>query len=192
MNLKRGILAMLTRIKWFAVLIIFFLVLSLFYGFEYYNQKQKADELLYELINQNEIVKEAELYHEGELIIISAQSGYVKNLQYAESNIEKDIKRTLGDRDFELEFKDNRNDFLEEVYYRAHYSLQEALVKGNYMEMAQVIEEVMGEYEIDHYNLIVGEDALYFQLKSGNNFLYEKLPRVSCKILTSGGESDIQ
>ena len=183
---------MLTKIKWTVVLISFCLVLSFFYGFQYYNQKQATDELLSELIHQNEKVKEAQLNQEGDMIIIDVELDYVNNLQYAESNIEKDVTRILGDREFEIEFKDNRNDFLEEVYFRVHYSLQEALVKGNYTEMSRAIEEILGQYQIDHYSFIVEEKAIYFQLKSGNNFLYEKLPRVPCKIITSNGESDIK
>ena len=89
---------MLTKIKWIVVLISFCLVLSFFYGFQYYNQKQATDELLSELIHQNEKVKEAQLNQEGDMIIIDVELDYVNNLQYAESNIEKDVTRILGDR----------------------------------------------------------------------------------------------
>ncbi len=165
------------QIKWVAVIVSFILILGIFYGFQHYQDKQTADELLYQLLNEIEEIEDVEIKEKPESLHIVLELAYVNNLYNTENEISKEVVKYLGDREFKIIFEDKRDEDLDEIFYRVHYSLQEAAVKGNFMEMSVKVEDIMDEHAVDDFRIIVGEKNLYFQLLKDDNYLYEVVPR---------------
>ncbi len=165
------------QIKWVVVVVSFVLIIGIFYGFEYYQEKQTTEELLYHLLNEIEEIEKAEIEEDKEYLHITLELSYVSNLYVTEKDISKEVEKYWGNCDFKIFFEDKRNKDLEEIFYNVHYSLQEAAVKGNFMEMSAKVEDIMNQHTVDDYRIIVGNEYLYFQVLKEDNFLYQVVPR---------------
>ena len=170
---------MIKNIRWPVVLIAFLFLISVFYGFQFYQQKQTVEEPLTQLFAGKEEVKAVNISHQGDTMEIILELEYVDNLREEKNIIHKEVTKILGDRKYQITLVDHRNKELEEIYYQVHYHLQEAAVKGNYVEMSEKVEEIMAGYNVEDYRLIVGEDKIYFQVKQAGHYLFEIVSRLS-------------
>lgn len=168
---------MLKDIRWPLVIAVLVFMLSIFYGFNYYQQKQKIDEPLSRQLLGLEAVRELEIRHTREAVLFFLELDPVEDLQKEEEVIQGEIEKVLEDRPYQLHYQDKRSRELEEVYYQVHYALYEAAGKGNYTEMSRVVGEIMEGLPVERYVLTVGKDNIYFQVHRGEHYLYEVVPR---------------
>ncbi|UNC91865.1 hypothetical protein [Candidatus Contubernalis alkaliaceticus] len=169
---------MIKNIKWPVVLVAFLFLISIFYGFQFYQEKQTVEEPLVKLFDENEKIKEVDISQQGDVMNIMLQLEYVSNLREEENIINKEVLQILGNRKYRVTFTDHRNQELESIYYKVHYHLQEAAVKGNFVEMAERVGVIMHQFDVEDYRLIVGEDKIFFQVKQSNHYLFEIVPRL--------------
>ncbi len=181
---------MFKNLKWTVIIVSFLLLISIFYGFQFYQQKQTVEEPLFKLFYEVKEVKDAEIRHGPEYMTLILDMEYVNNLYFEEKLIRKEVEEIIGKREYKLEFKDNRNRELEQIYHKVHYSLFEAAAKGNFVQMSGEVEDIMNNYKVDDYCLVVGEENLYFQLQKGDYYMYEIVPRFPSSNEIVKGESD--
>lgn len=173
----RGCYGVIKNIRWPVVLIAFLFLISVFYGFQWYQQKQVVEEPLTQLFAKREEVKGVEISQQGDTLEIVLELEYVDNLREYESIINKEVSKIMGNRKYQVSLLDSRNKQLEEIFYRVHYHLQEAAVTGNFVEMSERVGEIMSGYSFEDYRLIVGEEKIYFQVKQSGHYLFEIVPR---------------
>lgn len=181
---------MFKNLKWTVIIVSFLFLLSIFYGFRFYQQKQTIEEPLFKLFDEIKEVKDAEIKYGPEYITLILEMEYVNNLYSEESKIKKEVEEIIGKKEYRIEFKDNRNQELEQLYYKVHYTLYEAAAKGNFVQMSGEVEDIMNNFNVDGYRLIVEEENLYFQVKKGDYYLYEIVPRSPGLNENVGGERD--
>ncbi len=168
---------MIKNIRWPVVLVAFLFLISVFYGFQFYQQKQVVEEPLTQLFAEKKEIKDVEISQQGDTLEIVLELEYVDNLREHESIINKEVSEIMGNRKYQVTLVDFRNKQLEEIFYRVHYHLQEAAVTGNFVEMSERVGEIMSGYNVDDYRLIVGEDKIYFQVKQSGHYLFEIVSR---------------
>ncbi len=181
---------MFKNMKWTVIIVAFLLFLSVFYGFQFYQQKQTVDEPLFKLFYEIKEVKDAEIRHGPEYMTLILDMEYVNNLHSEENKIRKEVEEVLGKKGYRLEFKDNRNQELEHIYYKVHYSLYEAAAEGNFIQMSGEVEDIMNHFKVDDYRLVVGKENIYFQVQKGEYYLYEIVPRFPSQNEDVKGERD--
>lgn len=169
---------MIKNVKWPVVLVAFLFLISVFYGFQFYQEKQTVEEPLVKLFDENEKIKEVDINQQGDVMDIMLELEYVSNLREEENNINKEVSQILGNRKYRITFSDHRNEELESIYYQVHYHLQEAAVNGNFVEMADRVGGIMQQFNVEDYRLIVGEEKIFFQVKQSNHYLFEIIPRL--------------
>lgn len=169
---------MIKNIRWPVVLVAFLFLISVFYGFQYYQQKQTVEEPLNQYLAQKKEIKAVDISQQGDTMEILLELEYVNNLQEEKNTIHKEVSKILGNRKYQINLVDHRNKELEDIYYQIHYHLQEAAVKGNFVEMSERVGHIMSDYNVEGYRLIVGEDKIYFQVKQTGHYLFEIVPRL--------------
>ncbi|MDK2959883.1 MAG: hypothetical protein PWP12_67 [Bacillota bacterium] len=103
---------------------------------------------------------------------LQVKLGEVKDLPGLYRQIEKLAAERLGPGNFALKIQDERTPALENVYYRIHYYLEEALTQGNFSTAAAKIHSEAQAAGIEE-RFYVDEGHIYLQLLDGPAYLYE-------------------
>ena len=72
---------------------------------------------------------------------------------------------------------DSRDDTLRDVYYRLHFSLQEAIATGSFAELELRAEQSAREAGLLRPRIVVDSEYVYVSMSHGANKLYEVVPR---------------
>lgn len=161
------------NIRWSIIVVVFFTALVFFWGIKQWQQQQFVDEPLINALYEYDEVKEVKLGEENNVLLIVVKLDYVDNLAETTVKLENSIRTVLGKRPFNFAVKDNRNEYLENIYEEVHLAFYEGERRGNYQEMGDNIKKSLNNYDVDDYNLLVDYNRIYFQVKQGNNYLYE-------------------
>ena len=96
------------------------------------------------------------------------------NLQQAYSMIETTASKYLQDNLSIIELKDRRNELLQSIYNRFNFSIQEAIMTGNFSVLEEHFQTILeDEPRPIRYNLYVDFDNVYIQIEDGKYILYE-------------------
>ncbi|HHY92057.1 MAG TPA: hypothetical protein GX511_01795 [Firmicutes bacterium] len=129
-------------------------------------------------------VQGVELGQEHGRYVIRLELTQAANLAEVYRKAEQTSGESLGQGRFELKIIDKRSPELEDLYYRLHYYVEEALVRGNFSEAAARIESVAQAAGVKE-KLYVDRGHVYIELSQGQHFLYEVRER---PVATAGGE----
>lgn len=110
-------------------------------------------------------------------IYVQVKLGDVDNLRDVYKQIYSASRKHIGKGFKDIIIKDERDSFLEEVYYSIHFDVQEAIATGNFSRMAGEIEEKTTAAGIDKSRIYVDNDRLFIELHEGKKYLYEMIPR---------------
>jgi hypothetical protein len=98
------------------------------------------------------------------------------NLMETYNLIYGEIEQVMGNRPFEIQLVDHRNDRLNSIFEQGQFAIHEALVVGNFTKMADALNGyarkagVESRVYIDDYNI-------YWQMRDGSYYLYDVVPR---------------
>lgn len=109
-------------------------------------------------------------------VIMDVSLGQVANLQKTYGGITDTAKRILGRKPFRVVLHDHRTPELESLYYTVHYQIQEAIVTGNFVVLAERIEEKAAAAKVDA-KVYVDTKNVYVQLTKGTDAFYAVIPR---------------
>lgn len=160
------------RIK--AVLIVFIIVLSLMLLGQYLLRKKLVIQPIYEAFAGIESVSSVALVENGEQLTLTLTLQEVGRLDDAINEIFQTADQFS--MPFQIQIKDQADDKLESVYHQMHYMIEQSITQGNFVEMAETIEEVAESNQIYH-RLKIDRSYVYLQLHHGNNYLYQVISR---------------
>lgn len=100
----------------------------------------------------------------------------VANLRESYLPLEEGVRDILGGRPFRLVVRDRRDQALVAQFYRLHYLLQEAVATGRFTVLEGALAEAR-RAGLDEARVFVDERFLYVQLRRGDRYLYELIPR---------------
>lgn len=100
----------------------------------------------------------------------------VSNIQEQYKEIEKQVKSGLGNKEYELEIVDRRNDALELLFNQLQPTIYEAVANNRYLWLDEEVARRTAEKKMS-YVIFIDEQNLYLQLMDGNAYLYEVINR---------------
>ncbi|MHB1391574.1 MAG: hypothetical protein ACYCYE_00570 [Clostridia bacterium] len=103
------------------------------------------------------------------------------NLQKTHEEINNKIEKTLKNKEFNLEIKDNRSLELEQAYYDIHHYIQKAIVDGDFPLLEEKVQEKAGATGAAA-KVYVDEQYIYLQLTKNDSSLYAVVSRHSDSI----------
>lgn len=114
--------------------------------------------------------------------------GKVDNLEKTVSEIEGLGKYYLKDNLGNISIVDSRDAYLDEVYYRMHFSIEEGIATGHFRQMADDLQGVAKASRLERFRVYVGSDRVYVVMARGGRYLYEVVPRQAGPALPQAGQ----
>ncbi len=151
--------------------------LFLFFGLERLYLFTQVDQPLAHFLHERSDVRSFSVSDQGNRILVKIALGPVGNLRETYVSLEKGMAGIFGQRPFAIEITDNRTERLVQDFYSIHYILQEGLATGRFTEMEQKVSEVAGRNGLSQAAVYVDTRYLYVQLRRGDHYLYELVPR---------------
>lgn len=107
-------------------------------------------------------------------IIISCRE--TDNLMQTYQEMYGEVAKTMNEHPFVIELVDQRNDRLVDVFNQGQFAIQEAMFRGNFREMADSLNQYARSGVVES-SVYIDEENIYWQMRDGNNYLYEVTSR---------------
>lgn len=153
------------------------LTLAVLLTIQYVYQKYDVEQPLFKLYSQTKLVeKEPTIEQNGETVKVILDVKKTDNLRKAYQELNRYTGQVMGNTAFTIELKDNRTKELEQAYYQSQFIIYEAISRGEFSKMAEVIQQNAGK--IGAQSLVfIDNDNIYVEFLKGSNYLYEIVPR---------------
>lgn len=143
---------------------------------QYVHQKYNVEQPLFKLYSQTKLVNDVKLEDKGSQVKVVLDVKKTDNLMKVYQDLNTFTTQVLGEQPFTIELKDNRSKSLEQAYYKSQFIIYEAIAKGDFTKMADVIEE--NAHNIGAQSMVfIDENTIYVEFVKGSNYLYEIVPR---------------
>lgn len=139
-------------------------------------QKYYLTEPLFKLYQKTKVVQDYHVDGQGRVKKVLVEMKKTNNLQKSYNELLAGTAQVLGNSEITLELKDRRNDKLEKIYYDSQLIIYEALLKGNFTNMAEAIKK-QAKAAGAEAQISIDKNNIYLQLVQGDNYLYEIIPR---------------
>jgi len=113
---------------------------------------------------------------DGDGVVITVALGPVVDLENTYGEIGDTVKRIMGHRAVKIVLREHRTPELENVYYKIHYQVQEAISTGKFVAMADNIQAQAKASQVDA-KVYVDARYVYIELDKGVGRLYSVVPR---------------
>ncbi|KJS11135.1 MAG: hypothetical protein VR67_15450 [Peptococcaceae bacterium BRH_c8a] len=164
-------------IKIHVVVVVLGIALATFLGAHWlYNSLNFKEPLKKELDNNNLVTEYKIEDSDTGLYQVSVTMKETKNLMLAYSQINNAVKEVMGNQQFAIQLIDKRDDKLVNLYYQGQFAIQEALMQGNFRDMADELNE-SATLEGVESKVFIDENNIYWQMNHGQYYLYEVIPR---------------
>lgn len=128
-----------------------------------------------ELSSNQEIVS-YQINEKASVYTIAVTLRETTDLRQTYSLINERVQDIMGRRSFKIELADRRNERLNDVYNKGQFAIHEAMVKGNYMDMSDSMNQYAHTSGVES-KVYMDIDNIYWQMKDGAYFLYAVMPR---------------
>ena len=165
-------------LRLYVVIAAVFVTLAVLLTVQFLYQKYDVEQPLFKLYSQTKLVNKVPTIEQtGTSVKVILDVKKTDNIRQAYQNLNNYTEQIMGGTKFTLELKDNRNKELENAYYQSQFVIYEALAKGDFTKMADVIQQnavkVGGTSKV-----YIDNDNVYVEILNGNNYLYEIIPRL--------------
>ena len=161
------------KIKFLYLILSFIITFSLlsigYYSYQYFYLTKPLNEY----VNNNLDISSEDVIidRKNKDIIISLNTNSLKK-HY--TNIDNIIDKYYNSNQYNIIFKDNRNEQLETNYNKISFDLYEAIETKQYTMFDDIIDKATIPNSI---NIEMDENYIYLNIKNGEHYLYELLPR---------------
>ncbi len=178
------------QIKGFRVYVVasaIIVTLAVLLAFQFIYQKFDVEQPLFKLYSQTKLVEKAPtIEQKGGTVKVILDVKKTENLKQAYQDLDSYTEQVMGATKFTIELKDNRTKELENAYYQSQFIIYEALSRGDFSRMADVIQQNAAKAGAEA-KVFIDNDNIYVEFLKGNNYLYEIVPR---KPAPQGSASD--
>ncbi|MCK8817420.1 hypothetical protein MWH28_08620 [Natroniella sulfidigena] len=101
----------------------------------------------------------------------------VEDLQLTFNQLKDQVDDTFEDREYEIEVKADSNEVLEQTGKVADLALHEAITTGEFVKLAERVEDYKEEYELEEAIVQVDNDHIYLTLTEDEAVLYKVVER---------------
>mgnify|MGYP000849820752 CR=1 FL=1 len=166
-------------VHWTSVLVGMLLAFALLVGGNWLYQQYFVKSPLGDDLEQRSEIINWSLLEETDKKVLTVELGPVTNLKESYNYIRDKSIQYLGAEGVEIRLVDHRSEKLEQVMYTLQYPIYEALVRGNFTEMAETVKLEAERAQLTGYQVYVDEANLYIHLKHNEDYLYEIIPRAT-------------
>lgn len=171
--------------------------LLLFFGGQFLYNKYNVEKPLVELISNNSAVSNVEMQKNATGIKIEVDlKDTVTNIAEVHEELYQAASGILGQQPFKLEFEDNPDQELEQVWRQTQYYVHQAIMLGNFPEMAKNIQGLATAEDVQSLVYVTGSN-IYIQLtKEDGHNLIKIVPRqnlmMTGQVAPGGGEAGVK
>lgn len=101
----------------------------------------------------------------------------VRDIQFAYRHLAAGLAQAAGKTRFQVVLEDARTGELADVYQHMRLSVEEAISRGTFREMATAIDAEASAARLDRWGVYVDSGHVYVQLHKGGRYLYDVIPR---------------
>lgn len=109
--------------------------------------------------------------------VLSVELGDVSDLSETVMKVTMAAAHLAGRDGVWIRILDSRDDTLRDVYYRLHFSLQEAIATGSFEDLERRSEQAAREAGLSGARIVVDSEYVYVSMSHGASRLYEVVPR---------------
>lgn len=155
--------------------------IALIFSAQWLYQKYNINVPINNVLSANQDVESYQVGSEGGTLLVSVHIKSEAGLMVPYKEIKKDLEQVMGGKSFIFVLSDDRDDTLEQVWYRCQYAVYQAQVQGNFIEMAELIdrEALAGGAEA---NTNIDQEYVYLRLRHQGHTLDEVIPRGACQV----------
>ena len=150
--------------------------LAVLLAIQFFHQKYNVEEPLFKLYSQTKLVDKVNLAEEGNKIKVSLHVKKTDNLREAYRELVAQTEEVVGSDQFSLELIDKRNPALESAFYESQFIIYEALAKGDFTKMAEIVRQNAAKVGAES-KVFLDSDNIYVEFLKGDNYLYEIVSR---------------
>lgn len=166
----------LQNVRWPFILVGLMVTLGMLFGGDYAWGNHTVDEPLKTLYTSSPAVASFAVENGKAGRTISVKLHKVPDLATVYRDLDKNTGKLLGDAVYTITIEDSRTPALEAVWSRLNLYVQEALMTGNFAEMADRVGAEAGAHQMQAH-VSVDSERVYIQLEQGDAVLYEVLAR---------------
>lgn len=189
---RKGIFMQWKGLKLHVIIFSLLVGIALIFGAQRMYQRYNINGPINKVLSANEAVESFQVSSEAGTLLVSVNIKSDADLMIPCKEIRKDLERVMGRKSFIFVLGDDRDNTLEQVWYRCQYAVYEAQVRGSFMEMAEVIkrEAIAGGAEAE---VNIDQEYIYLRLKHQDHTLDEVIPRGAYQVagnnppITGGG-----
>ena len=111
--------------------------------------------------------------------VLNVELGDVSDLSETVMKVTMAAAHLAGRDGVWIRIADSRDDTLRDVYYRLHFSLQEAIATGSFEDLERRAEQSAREAGLTGARVVVDSEYVYVSMSHGESQLYEVVPRRS-------------
>lgn len=166
-------------VRIYVVLVVILVIMGILFGAQYFYQRYNVEEPLFKLYSQTKLVdniKNMKLEQQGDTVSVVLALNRTDNLRRAYQELYRSTGQVLGSQQFQMQIKDTRNKELENIYERSQFVIYEALIKGDFPQMAAAIERNAGNSGATA-RVFMDDQNVYVALYKNQNYLYEVVSR---------------
>ncbi|MCL0081045.1 hypothetical protein M1N64_02295 [Peptococcaceae bacterium] len=168
--------------------------LALFFGGQFLYQKYKIALPLEEMIRSNEAIQTFSIQKESDpvqvIIKLNSNDGSIAAVY---QDLYRNISTILEPQSFVIKFEDHPDSELKSIWYQNQYIVHQAIMQGNYVEMAAEIKKTVQKSNVD-VRVDIDHDNIYIQLaKDDGHTLFKIVARqnfmLTGRISAVGGDT---
>lgn len=168
------------QIKGFRVYVILaaiVITLAVLLTIQYVYQKYDVEQPLFKLYSQTKLVEKVPvLEQKGNMVKVILDVKKTDNLRQAYLDLNSYTEQVMGNSEFLIVLKDKRTKELEKAYYQSQFIIYEALSKGDFSRMDQVIRQNAANVGAEAL-IFIDSENVYVEFLKGDDYLYEIVPR---------------
>lgn len=151
--------------------------LAVLLAIQFLYQKYDVEQPLFKLYSETKLVNKVPVIEQkGTAVNVILNVKKTDNLRQVYQDLNSYTEQIMAGTKFTIELKDNRNKSLEEVYYQSQFVIYEALAKGDFTKMADVLQQNAVKAGATA-KVFIDNDNVYVEILKGKNYLYEIIPR---------------
>ncbi len=163
-------------IRIYIVLAAVAVTLAILLTVQFFHQKYNVEQPLFKLYSQTKLVNDVKLEEKDNSVTVVLDVKETDNLRKAYQDLNEYTSEIMGNKNFTIQLKDKRSKVLEKAYYESQFIIYEAIAKGDFTRMAEVIEKNANKVGARSM-VFVDEKNIYVEFLKDGSYLYEIVPR---------------
>lgn len=129
-----------------------------------------------QVLEETGLVEDYSVDYDGDVLVVRVKLNPADNFMEKYQELDNTVCRVMNQRGYRIEIVDNPDHELEKAYYNSQFVIYEAITKGNFREMANIVHDNAGKVG-GRARIYVGPHNVYLQMDRGECHLFKVIPR---------------